>query len=201
MVLRGKLLNARQIEYNTDIDNSASSFTEKNFSTNLIRDELDLLSREDIKSTLEDNENDFTIKALRAASEVSATYRVDEQNMQIAIKYPKNFPLRQIDVEGVQKVGVSDRQWRGWMFSVAAVIGAQVSNEMHGVIKPMLIYQLRTVTLWTHSQFSSAMSTFTLRVWKTVPFVTLLSVHKIARYLASNAAHVKTNSMLAVYTR
>lgn len=76
---------------------------------------------------LEDNDdNEFTVKALKAANEVSATYRVDEQNMQIVIRLPSNYPLRQIDVESVQKVGVSDKQWRGWMFSVAAVIGSQV---------------------------------------------------------------------------
>ena len=95
----------------------------------LINSELNLLARDDIKSLLQDTDNDFTVKALRAANEVSATYRVDEQNMQIAIKLPSNFPLRQIDVEGVQKVGVSDKQWRGWMFSVAAVIGSQVNNN------------------------------------------------------------------------
>lgn len=78
---------------------------------------------------LEDNDdNEFTVKALKAANEVSATYRVDEQNMQIVIRLPSNYPLRQIDVESVQKVGVSDKQWRGWMFSVAAVIGSQVSS-------------------------------------------------------------------------
>ncbi|KAI9263195.1 hypothetical protein BDA99DRAFT_559751 [Phascolomyces articulosus] len=105
------------------------SYTEKNFSAMLINSELDLVTRDDIKSLLEDNDgNEFTVKALRAASEVTATYRVDEQNMQIAIKLPSNFPLRQIDVESVQKVGVSDKQWRGWMFSVAAVIGSQNGN-------------------------------------------------------------------------
>ncbi|KAG2223860.1 hypothetical protein INT45_012733, partial [Circinella minor] len=113
---------------NRQLTIGVESYTEKNFSAMLINSELDLLARDDIKSLLQDNDNDFTVKALRAASEVSATYRVDEQNMQIAIKLPSNFPLRQIDVEGVQKVGVSDKQWRGWMFSVAAVIGSQNGN-------------------------------------------------------------------------
>ncbi|KAI9491003.1 hypothetical protein BDB00DRAFT_940644 [Zychaea mexicana] len=114
---------------NRQLTIGVENYTEKNFSAMLINSELDLLARDDIKTLLEDNDsNEFTVKALRAASEVSATYRVDEQDMQIAIKLPSNFPLRQIDVEGVQKVGVSDKQWRGWMFSVAAVIGSQNGN-------------------------------------------------------------------------
>ncbi|KAI9310568.1 hypothetical protein BX666DRAFT_2004897 [Dichotomocladium elegans] len=102
-------------------------YVEQNYSAMLIERELRLVNREDIKSMLEenDNENHFAVKALRTAHEVSATYTVDEQNMQIAIRLPSNFPLRQIEVEGVQKVGVNDKQWRGWMFSVAAVIGSQ----------------------------------------------------------------------------
>ncbi|KAI8878807.1 hypothetical protein K501DRAFT_227764 [Backusella circina FSU 941] len=105
------------------------SYTEKHFSQILISNELELVNRPDIKSQLQENdENEFTVKTLKAASEVTATYRVDEQNMQIAIKLPSNFPLRQIDVEGIQKVGVNDKQWRGWMFAVAAVIGSQNGN-------------------------------------------------------------------------
>ncbi|KAG1420549.1 hypothetical protein G6F59_007162 [Rhizopus arrhizus] len=107
---------------------AVESYTEKYFSQPIINDELELVNRPDIKSQLEENEeNEFTIKTLKAASEVTAKYVVDEQDMQIAIKLPSNYPLRQIEVEGVQKVGVNDKQWRGWMFSITAVIGSQVS--------------------------------------------------------------------------
>ncbi|CEP18758.1 hypothetical protein [Parasitella parasitica] len=108
---------------------AVEAYTEKYFSQQLINSEMDLVNRPDIKTQLEENDdNEFTVKTLRAAGEVTATYRVDEQNMQIAIKMPSNFPLRQIDVEGIQKVGVNDKQWRGWMFAVAAVIGSQNGN-------------------------------------------------------------------------
>ncbi|KAI7906774.1 uncharacterized protein BX663DRAFT_534810 [Cokeromyces recurvatus] len=102
-------------------------YTEKYFSQQLIHKEIEMVNREDIKKQLEDNDdNEFTVKTSK--SEVTAIYRVDEQNMQIAIKLPTNFPLRPIDVEGIQKVGVNDKQWRGWMFAVTAVIGSQNGN-------------------------------------------------------------------------
>ncbi|KAI8382988.1 hypothetical protein BD560DRAFT_385726 [Blakeslea trispora] len=115
---------------NRQVTIAVENYTEKYFSQQLINNEIELVNRPDIKSQLEDNEdNNFTVKTSKGANEVTATYRVDEQNMQIAIKLPSNFPLRQIDVEGVQKVGVNDKQWRGWMFAVSAVIGSQVSLE------------------------------------------------------------------------
>lgn len=108
---------------------AVESYTEKYFSQPIINDELEMVNRPDIKSQLEENEeNEFTIKTLKAASEVTAKYVVDEQDMQIAIKLPSNYPLRQIEVEGVQKVGVNDKQWRGWMFAITAVIGSQNGN-------------------------------------------------------------------------
>lgn len=111
---------------------AVENYTEKYFSQQLISQEMELVSRPDVKSQLEDNdENEFTIKTSKAANEVTATYRVDEQNMQIAIKLPSNFPLRQIDVEGIAKVGVNDKQWRGWMFAITAVIGSQVLFFYH----------------------------------------------------------------------
>ncbi|KAI8147972.1 hypothetical protein BJV82DRAFT_594115 [Fennellomyces sp. T-0311] len=132
---------------NRQLTIGVESYTEKNFSAMLINNELDLVARDDIKTLLEDNDdNEFTVKALRAASEVTATYRVDEQNMQIAIKLPSNYPLRQIDVEGVQKVGVSDKQWRGWMFSVAAVIGSQVSGAGTWKGRCLTTFHYRTAT-------------------------------------------------------
>ncbi|ORE16950.1 hypothetical protein BCV71DRAFT_265228 [Rhizopus microsporus] len=112
---------------NRQLTLAVEGYTEKHFSQPLINYELELLNRPDIKSQLEENEeNEFTIKTLKAASEVTAKYVVDEQDMQIAIKLPSNYPLRQIEVEGVQKVGVNDKQWRGWMFAITAVIGSQV---------------------------------------------------------------------------
>ncbi|ORX46718.1 hypothetical protein DM01DRAFT_1339377 [Hesseltinella vesiculosa] len=103
-------------------------YTRSYFSDELIGNELDLVNRTDVKEQLEDNENEFRVKALKASHEVTASYQVDEQEMRISIKLPSNYPLQQITVDGVQKVGVNEKQWRGWMFAIAAVIGSQNGN-------------------------------------------------------------------------
>ncbi|KAI8341835.1 hypothetical protein BC941DRAFT_466733 [Chlamydoabsidia padenii] len=107
---------------------AVEQYTEQHFSGLLISHEMELMNRPDIKQQLEENENEFKVRTLKANNEVSATYFVDEESMQISIKLPNNFPLQQISVEGVQKFGVKDKQWRGWMFAIAAVIGTQNGN-------------------------------------------------------------------------
>ncbi|KAI8988239.1 hypothetical protein BDF20DRAFT_813891 [Mycotypha africana] len=120
---------------NRQITIAVENYTEKYFSQQLIQRELELVNHPDIKNQLEENEeNEFSIKTLKGANEVTATYKVDEQNMQIAIKLPSNFPLRHIDVESIQKVGVNDKQWRGWMFAVASVISSQVRTTFSFVL-------------------------------------------------------------------
>ncbi|KAI8064173.1 hypothetical protein BC940DRAFT_306342 [Gongronella butleri] len=103
-------------------------YTQSFFSDILINNELDTVNRADVKEQLEDNDNEFRVKTLRTTHEVAAAYHVDEQEMRISIKLPSNYPLQQISVDGVQKVGVSEKQWRGWMFAITAVIGSQNGN-------------------------------------------------------------------------
>ncbi|CAO3592382.1 unnamed protein product [Absidia cylindrospora] len=107
---------------------SVEQYTEQHFSGLLISHEMEMMNRPDIKQQLEENDNEFSVRTLKANNEVHATYHVDEEAMQISIKLPSNFPLQQISVEGIQKFGVKDKQWRGWMFAIAAVIGSQNGN-------------------------------------------------------------------------
>ncbi|KAI7862837.1 hypothetical protein BDF14DRAFT_1735151 [Spinellus fusiger] len=123
-LVRGWWLECR----NRQLIVGVESYTEKYFSAPIISSELDLVNRVDIKTQLgEGGDNEFTVKTLKAAQEVTAIYRIDEQDMKIVIKLPSIYPLRQIDVSGAQKVGVNDKQWRSWMLAIAAVIGSQVS--------------------------------------------------------------------------
>jgi E3 ubiquitin-protein ligase listerin len=79
----------------------------------------------DAKSLFAEDEN-FTVKALKAVNEIIAVYRVDDQNIEMAIRLPPMFPLRKVDVNGVQKVGVDEKRWRAWLLAVSAIIVSQV---------------------------------------------------------------------------
>ncbi|KAG0094506.1 hypothetical protein BGZ93_007132 [Podila epicladia] len=76
-------------------------------------------------SGVADDLNQLQIKTSKATSEVMASFQIDEATMEIAIRLPTNFPLRQVEVEGLQRVGVKEARWRAWLLAVAGVIAAQ----------------------------------------------------------------------------
>lgn len=76
-------------------------------------------------SGVSDDLNQLQIKTSKATSEVMASFQIDEATMEIAIRLPPNFPLRQVEVEGLQRVGVKEARWRAWLLAVAGVIAAQ----------------------------------------------------------------------------
>ncbi|KAG0215792.1 hypothetical protein BGX28_008102 [Mortierella sp. GBA30] len=76
-------------------------------------------------SGVSDDLNELQIKTSKATSEVTASFQIDEATMAIVIRLPPNFPLRQVEVEGLQRVGVKEARWRAWLLAVAGVIAAQ----------------------------------------------------------------------------
>lgn len=104
----------------------AYSYTSKYFSALIINREIESVIQADAKSILAEDEN-FTVKAMKAANEISAIYRVDDQNMEMAIRLPAMFPLRKVEVNGIQKVGVKEDRWRAWLLAVSAIIASQAS--------------------------------------------------------------------------
>ncbi|RUP46969.1 hypothetical protein BC936DRAFT_146314 [Jimgerdemannia flammicorona] len=102
---------------------AVESYTEKFFSSLIIAQELASITRPEVKTQLEDET--MTVKTSRVTNEVTASYKIDEQTMEMAIRLPANFPLRQVDVEGLQRVGVPEGKWRGWLLATSAIIAVQ----------------------------------------------------------------------------
>lgn len=112
---------------NRQLSMAVSSFTSRHFSPVLIAAELAHLRDPDDPAgkALRDND-DFTVKVAGGANEVKAVFVVDEESMEIGIKLPAEFPLQQVEVKDVRKVGVTDAQWRSWLLGVQQVITNQV---------------------------------------------------------------------------
>ncbi|KAG0019855.1 hypothetical protein BGZ80_005180 [Entomortierella chlamydospora] len=117
---------------------AVESLTEKYFSPLLITRELTSLAKAQqapaagsqaaavaALSGVSDDLNELQIKTSKATSEVTASFQIDEATMEIVIRLPSNFPLRQVEVEGLQRVGVKEARWRAWLLGVAGVIAAQ----------------------------------------------------------------------------
>lgn len=67
-----------------------------------------------------------TIKIAQATSEVSLAYTVDDQQLEISVKMPTEYPLKLVEVRDVRRVGVAEDKWRGWLFAVQQIISTQV---------------------------------------------------------------------------
>ncbi|KAM0747033.1 hypothetical protein T439DRAFT_104716 [Meredithblackwellia eburnea MCA 4105] len=128
---------------NRQLSIAISTFTSRHFSPVLVANELAHLRdpNDPIGKALRDNE-DFTVKVAAGASEVKAVFIVDEQNMEISIRLPPEFPLQQVEVKDVRKVGVKDDQWRAWLLAIQQVITTQ-----NGLIADALSLFKRNVTL------------------------------------------------------
>lgn len=99
-------------------------FTEQRISPTIIADELD-----SVESMLQKRDGliDETMdaKVLRAINEVQAFYTVDDQTMEIAIRIPNLYPLKDITVEGIKRIGVKEKQWRAWLLASQAIATSQ----------------------------------------------------------------------------
>jgi len=116
------------------MSNSFSSFTSAYFSPILIAAELQLL-RQPLEETgrerLEDDS--MTVKISTAISEVGVTYVIDEQQMELAVRLPAEYPLKPVDVRDVRRVGVAESKWRAWLFAIQQLITTQNGHIIDGL--------------------------------------------------------------------
>ncbi|CAI2178767.1 13194_t:CDS:10 [Funneliformis geosporum] len=106
---------------------AVDSYTEKYFSPVIIQNQLEMLQSEDVKSQLEDDK--FSIRIARSSNEVIASFMVDEYVMELSIRMPNNFPLRQAEFSTLERMGtreVADLKWA--KLPVQTVVNSQNGN-------------------------------------------------------------------------
>ncbi|SCV69490.1 BQ2448_2510 [Microbotryum intermedium] len=128
---------------NRQLSIAVANLTSRHFSPVLIAHELAHLRdpNDPAGKALRDND-DFTVKVAAAANEVKAVFVVDEESMEIGVRMPADFPLQQVEVKDVRRVGVTDSQWRAWLLSVQQVI-----TNQNGLIAEALSLWKRNVSL------------------------------------------------------
>ena len=79
-------------------------------------------------------EDSLTIKTNYRTHEITASKDIDDQSLSILIKLPKNFPLGQATVEGINRVGVSEDKWRTWLLNTQGVIAFSDGSLVEGLV-------------------------------------------------------------------
>lgn len=110
---------------------AVATLTTKHYSPVLIAAELYNVKDPDNDELKGEN---WAIKVASGIGEVTASYTIDEQEMEIAVRLPPDYPLHSIEVREVRKLGVEENRWRGWLLAVQQIITSQVSLLSVGVM-------------------------------------------------------------------
>lgn len=151
--------------------NTFGTIISRHFSPAIIESELSVLKVVGATSELEDE--NMTIKVISGAPEINAKYIIDEQPLEISIKLPSDFPLKNVEVKELKRVGVTEAKWRGWLLNVQQMIMSRVRIQnckkyacciiFHQSLIPLVCSPRRMVSSSTPSLSSRTTSLFTLK--------------------------------------
>ncbi|KAK9240258.1 hypothetical protein V1525DRAFT_395466 [Lipomyces kononenkoae] len=119
---------------NRQLSLAVDSFTQKYFSPVLIDAELQSVQAKWAETGIEAEDENMQVIVSRVTHEVAAVYSIDEQTMEMIIRVPTNFPLHDVHVDGVKRVGVKENQWRAWLLASQAVISSQNGNIVDALV-------------------------------------------------------------------
>lgn len=120
-LIRKWLLECTDRQLSTSIVN----YTSQHFSPVIIRNELTQVKSPEAAAELVDD--NMTIKVAQNVNEVTASYLVDEHHLELTLKLPNDWPLHNIEIKDLKKVGVLEDRWRAWVLGVQQIIWSQVS--------------------------------------------------------------------------
>jgi hypothetical protein len=103
---------------------AVKAFTAKYMSPLLIDKELTAIG-EWARSRDEADEDGMKVEVLRAVKEVVASYPIDDQATDIAIRLPATFPLGLVDVVGLRRVGLKEDKFKQMLLASQTIINFQ----------------------------------------------------------------------------
>lgn len=72
-------------------------------------------------------DDNFSVSVSKAANEVVATYTKDETGVDLVIRLPSSYPLREVSVNCTKSLGISELKQRKWLMSMVLFL----SNQVH----------------------------------------------------------------------
>jgi hypothetical protein len=81
----------------------------------------------------DDEERELSVRGSRVSREVTASYRRDECTLEMVIRLPPNYPLRMVEVECTNRVGVTEKRWRLWVLQILQLLSSQDGSVLDAV--------------------------------------------------------------------
>ncbi|EIW76996.1 hypothetical protein CONPUDRAFT_157270 [Coniophora puteana RWD-64-598 SS2] len=114
-------------------------FTSSFFSPGIIRAELALVRQALISAggdsdgtALDDGEN-VAIRVSNVAGEATASYTIDDQVVEFAVRMPQDWPLHRLTIRDTRMPGVSEERWRAWVLGVQQTVWQQNGHIVDGL--------------------------------------------------------------------
>ncbi|OUM67457.1 hypothetical protein PIROE2DRAFT_5092, partial [Piromyces sp. E2] len=116
---------------NRQLSIAIEQYTKKYITPLLVANEMNSVINTD-RSQYEN----LVIKANKSRNEIIAQYVIpsEESCIDIIIRIPQDYPLKQVHIDGGQRAGVQESRWRSWILSSSAVMVAQNGNIMDSVL-------------------------------------------------------------------
>ena len=121
-LIRGWLLDCRDRQLSTTI----TTYTSTHFSPALLQAEL--LQVKDPSASAELTDENMKVKVASAVNEITASYTVDEHDLEIRLKLPSDWPLHSIEIKDSKRVGVTEDRWRAWILGVQQILTFRVGT-------------------------------------------------------------------------
>ncbi|KAH8102265.1 hypothetical protein BXZ70DRAFT_63905 [Cristinia sonorae] len=125
-LFRTWLLDCRDRQLSTAV----TTYTSNYFSPAIIRTELAQVK--DPATTAELVDENMKIKVANAVSEVTASYAVDEYQLELKISLPPDWPLHSIEIQD-KRIGVSEDRWRAWILGVRQILTFRSGSIVDGL--------------------------------------------------------------------
>jgi len=109
-----------------------SNFIEDRVRSSLIGREMFLIAQASAAGRWKTDE--FEVKGSLVSGEVTATLKSDETSIEIRIKLPSSYPLKNVDVSCTSRIGVSDGRWRRWVLQMIQLLSMQDGSLVDAVM-------------------------------------------------------------------
>mmetsp|Transcript_118378 Transcript_118378/g.232445 ORF Transcript_118378/g.232445 Transcript_118378/m.232445 type:complete len:610 (+) Transcript_118378:1-1830(+) len=109
-----------------------SSFVEERVRVSLIKREIAMISLSAAAGRWDSSE--FTVKGSTVSGEVSAVLSRDETTVEIKVKLPPSYPLKNVEVNCTSRIGVADGRWRRWVLQIIQLMSMQDGSVVDAVL-------------------------------------------------------------------
>jgi hypothetical protein len=100
-----------------------SQFVEERVRPSLLVREMSLMST--ASSAGRWNEDEFKVRGSAVSGEVVATFMREETSVEVRIRLPPSYPLKNVEVTCTSKIGVSEGRWRRWVLQMTQLLSLQ----------------------------------------------------------------------------